>query len=386
MLKFERPFTLKELHDAACEALSGTLAVLGAPGSAPALTLGGPDGAEALGLAAADEASPGALVFAVGPAFLQKALNAGASAFILTPDLAEAHPEVSALVTTEPRLVFAVLLERLCAPAASPPEGAAFFADQASVTKGEGATIGHGAYIGRGVVIGRGTVIGPLACIEDGVLIGEDCIIHPRAVLRRGTRLGDRCQIHCGAVIGDDGFGYTQLPDRATGRLIHYKNVHLGGTLIEDDVEIGANAAVDRGLVSDTVIGRGTKIDNLVQIGHNCRIGRDCIIVSQVGVGGHTVLEDRVFLLGQAGLGPGVHIGADAIITAQSGLGSGAVPAGRAAWSGTPLRPQKEHLEKEALGASQLPKIRKFFQLFKKAGSFNDLKKDFFQEDAKGKP
>ncbi|UQZ90785.1 UDP-3-O-(3-hydroxymyristoyl)glucosamine N-acyltransferase [Deltaproteobacteria bacterium Smac51] len=375
---------MKELYETAVSSLTEGMTALGAPGAAPPVELRGDGSVVVMGLAAADEAEPGALAFAIAPNYLKKAAEAGASAVIITPALAGEELPLQAIICPEPRLIFAILLEnrsRELKPAQV--AGEAFFADRASVDIGYGAQIGQGAYIGRNVQIGRGTVIGPMAYLEDGVAIGADCIIHPRAVLRHGVRVGNRCQIHCGAVIGDDGFGYTQLPDMKTGRLIHYKNVHLGSVTIEDDVEIGAQSTIDRGLISDTIIGRGTKIDNLVQIGHNCRIGQDCIIVSQVGIGGHTVLGDRVFLLGQVGLGPGVTIGADAILTGQTGFGSGTIPAGRQPWSGTPARTQKDHLQVSALSFSQLPKVRKFFQLLKKADSFNALKEAFFAPDDK---
>jgi UDP-3-O-[3-hydroxymyristoyl] glucosamine N-acyltransferase len=220
------------------------------------------------------------------------------------------------------------------------------------------------------------------AFLDDGVVVGQDCRIHPLAVLRWGVRVGDRCQIHSGAVIGSDGFGYNQLP-APDGRLIHFKNEHLGGVVIGDDVEIGAQTSVDRGLVADTVIGRGTKIDNLVQIGHNVRVGRDCIVVAQVGIGGHTVIGDRVFLLGQVGVGPGVTIGDDAILTAQTGVGSGRVPAGRRIWSGSPLKPHEEQYQSLALISTQLPKVRKFFQALKKSATLDELKSMFFSSAEK---
>ncbi|MGL4209875.1 MAG: UDP-3-O-(3-hydroxymyristoyl)glucosamine N-acyltransferase, partial [Candidatus Adiutrix sp.] len=158
------------------------------------------------------------------------------------------------------------------------------------------------------------------------------------------------------------------------------KNVHAGGVTIEDDVEIGSNTCIDRGLVADTIIGTGTKIDNLVQIGHNCQIGPDCIIVAQTGIGGHAKIGARVFLLGQTGLGPGVVIGDDAILTAQSGLGSGAIPPGRNPWSGSPAKPQKEYYQALALIYSQLPKLRHFFKTLKNSRSFDELKKNCFKD------
>ena len=385
MLKLDREQSLGHLAEQAAGDLAAQLEALGASGLAPSIEVRGDGETPITALASADEAGPGVLTFAVDVKFLQKAESAGSAAVIVPPKIAD-QAGIPALVTAEPRLVFAILLGllgRKNQPA--PISGEAFFADRASVTLGEGVVIGPQAYVGPGVKIGARTVIAPQVYLDQGVEIGEDCLIHPRAVLRWGVRVGRGCQIHAGAVLGEDGFGYTQLPDPARGRLIHFKNAHLGGVIIEDDVEIGAQACIDRGLVSDTVIGRGSKLDNLVQIGHNVKIGRDCIVVSQVGVGGHSRLGDRVFLLGQAGLGPGVVIGEDAVVTAQAGLGSGELPAGRRAWSGTPVRPSDEAYQIMALSASQLPKVRRFFQEFKKSGSFDDLKETFFAAEERKK-
>lgn len=380
MLKFKKAGRLGQLAEAAAEILRQGLAAQGLEtAEAPTLSLKGSAETLVTGLSSADEAEPGMLTFAVAPAYLEKALAAGAAAVIVSPALSEAAGDRPQLICAEPRLVFSIILGAFASDWRPEPEpGQAIFADRAAVSLGQGVIIGAGAYIGRGVEIGSGTVIGPQACLEDGVRIGRHCRIHARAVLRWGVRVGDRCQIHSGAVIGDDGFGYTQLPLPAAGRLVHYKNEHLGGVLIEDDVEIGANAAIDRGLVADTLIGRGSKIDNLVQIGHNCRLGRDCIVVSQVGIGGHTVVGDRAFLLGQVGIGPGVSIGPDVILAGQAGVSSGKVPGGRRLWIGTPARPAEEANKTLALSASQLPRLRKFFQLFKKSSTFNDLKAAFF--------
>ncbi|MDR0881402.1 MAG: UDP-3-O-(3-hydroxymyristoyl)glucosamine N-acyltransferase [Candidatus Adiutrix sp.] len=383
----DRPRRLGELAAEASAGLKTGLAALGVVAedleTASEVVVRGEPGVVINSLAAVDEvtgAGPGALTFAVAPSYLAKAIQAGASAVIVPPSLADESTR-PALLAAEPRLIFAVLLGRL-GRQPIPVEGEPLWADRATVSLGRGVVIGPGAFIGRGVKIGDRTVIGPQAFLGDGVEVGPDCLIHPRAVLRWGVRVGQRCQIHSGAVIGEDGFGYTQLPQPAAGRLIHYKNEHSGGVVLEDDVEVGANSAIDRGLVSDTVIGRGTKIDNLVQIGHNCRIGRDCLLVSQVGVAGHSAIGDRVFLLGQAGLGPGVTIGQDAIICAQAGV-TGRIPPGRRLWHGEPARPERESLQTRALSASQLPKVRHFFQLLKKCASFEELKAAFLSDEGK---
>ncbi len=387
MLKLQHPNSLADLAGLASARLTERFQALGlSPAACPRVEIRGYPGTSIESLAAVDESGPGALTFANNQGFLRAAAERSAAAVIIPPSLVTEELSLPALVVDEPRLLFAVILDLMGSRLKPPPvAGQAIYADRASVTFGPEVVIGPGAYIGRGVKLGARTVISPQVYLEDGVEIGDDCLIHPRAVIRWGVKIGRRCQIHAGAVIGEDGFGYTQLPCPAEGRLLHYKNEHLGGVVIEDDVEVGANAGIDRGLVSDTVIGRGSKIDNLVQIGHNCRLGRDCIVVAQVGIGGHSRIGDRAFLLGQVGLGPGVSIGADAIITAQSGLGSGSVPEGRKAWSGTPLRLHEEDYRLMALSASQLPKVRKFFSALKKSRTFEEMKSSFLAPEAETK-
>jgi UDP-3-O-[3-hydroxymyristoyl] glucosamine N-acyltransferase len=384
MLMLNRPRPLAEVAAEAEAALGRQLAALGAPGQAPAVTLAGDGQTLVTAMSAAEDSGPGCLTFAVAESYLRKAEEAGAAAVIIPPALSSPSLKLPALVTAEPRLLFSVALAGL-EVRPKPLAGEAFFVDRDTVSLGPGVILGPGAHIGRGVRLGAGTVVGPRAFLDDGVIVGEDCHIHPLAVLRWGVRVSDRCQIHSGAVIGDDGFGYNQLPSPG-GRLIHFKNEHLGGVVLEDDVEIGAQTAVDRGLVADTVIGRGTKIDNLVQIGHNVRLGRDCVVVAQVGIGGHTVIGDRVFLLGQVGLGPGVTIGDDVVLTAQSGIGSGRLPAGRRAWSGSPAKPHEEQYQNLALIGTQLPKVRKFFQALKKSADLEELKALFFASEEKEDP
>jgi UDP-3-O-[3-hydroxymyristoyl] glucosamine N-acyltransferase len=286
------------------------------------------------------------------------------------------------IVCPEPRLLFGVILgfvgETLI-PEWSRQEP--FFKDKSSCTLGADVSFGPHVYVGAGAVIGRGTKIGPQVFIDDSVSIGENCIIHPGVVLRFGVRIGSRCQIHSNCVIGEDGFGYNQLPFKELGRLIHYKNPHLGGVLIGDDVEIGALSAVDRGLVSDTVIGRGTKIDNLVQIGHNCQIGMDCIVVAQVGAAGHSQVGDRAFLLGQTGLSHGAKVGCDAIIAGQSGV-LGSVPDGPNVWTGTPVQSQGDEYRTQVMLRKDLPKWRQFLRLFLKGRSLEEIRKSLSDSSA----
>ncbi|MDR3154339.1 MAG: UDP-3-O-(3-hydroxymyristoyl)glucosamine N-acyltransferase [Deltaproteobacteria bacterium] len=375
------PRPLGELLAEARESLARGLAAAGG-GEAPAYTVAGDQDLTVRWLCAFKEkAPPGALTFAVKAKYLAEAAAAGASAVLTSPGLDAALPEGPArpsLVTTpDPRLLFVAVLEladRALRPAFAQAEP--FWKDRASVELGEGVAFGPGCYVGAGARIGRGARIGPGVIIEDEVTIGPGSEIHPRAIIRWRVRIGARCIIQPGAVIGGDGFGYTQAPDPAAGRLIHYKNPHLGSVTIEDDVEIGANTCVDRGLVADTVIRRGTKLDNLVQVGHNCEIGRDCILVSQAGAAGHSAIGDRAFILGQAGLSHGAKVGADAVITGQTGV-TGEIPPGRKAWGGTPSIPLDEELKAQALARRFLPRLRAFLEHFRKSASFEELKERF---------
>jgi UDP-3-O-[3-hydroxymyristoyl] glucosamine N-acyltransferase len=196
-----------------------------------------------------------------------------------------------------------------------------------------------GAVIGAGAEIGRGTVIAAGAVVAVRAAIGRDCFVGSHATVQHAL-IGNRVVIHAGARIGQDGFGF------ALGVRGHAKVPQIGRVIIQDDVEIGANTTIDRGGNRDTVIGEGTKIDNLVQIGHNAEIGRHCIIVAQVGIAGSTRIGDFVALGGQAGIAGHVDIGDGAQIGAQSGV-HGNVPAG-ARYGGYPASPMKDWIREVA--------------------------------------
>ncbi len=198
----------------------------------------------------------------------------------------------------------------------------------ANVVVGDGATIGARTQLLAGVVVGR------------GVTIGADCTLYPRVVLYSGTVLGDRVQLHAGVVIGSDGFGYVYR-DGA-----HQKIPHVGRCLIQSDVEVGANTVIDRGSVDDTVIGAGTKIDNLCHVAHNVQMGKLCLLMAHVGISGSAHLGDGVIVAGQAGLSGHNTIGDGARIAGGSGV-FGDIPAGET-WSGYPARPHREWLRAQA--------------------------------------
>lgn len=197
----------------------------------------------------------------------------------------------------------------------------------------EGAVVEPGAVIGPEAQIGAGTLIAAGAVIGYGVTIGRDGYVGPNASVTHAL-VGDRVVIHACASIGTDGFGFAMGPDG------HLKIPQIGRVIIQDDVEIGAGSTIDRGALSDTVIGEGTKIDNLVQIGHNVRIGRHCVLAGQVGISGSTVLEDFVVMGGQTGVTGHVRIGAGAQIAATSGV-SHSIPAGER-WGGIPAKPMAQ--------------------------------------------
>jgi len=236
------------------------------------------------------------------------------------------------------------------------------------------ARIGKGATIGQRVSIGEYAIIGANAKLADAVVIGSHCVVGDGASIGEGARLwpgvtvysgatlGARTMVHSGARIGCDGFGYV-FRDGA-----HQKIQHVGRCIIGDDVEIGANTTIDRGSIDDTVIGNGTKIDNLVHIAHNVRIGEKCLLMAQVGVAGSVIVRDGVILAGQAGISGHLSIGAGARVAAQAGV-IGDIPAGES-WSGYPARPHREALRASAA-------------MFKLAGMMRRLEKLLGEPDSK---
>ena len=183
-----------------------------------------------------------------------------------------------------------------------------------SAKLGKNVSLGHFSVIGEGVTIGNNVTIFQGVSIEAGSVIGDDCIIYPNVVIYDGTRIGNRCIIHSGVVIGSDGYGFATHGGR------HHKIPQIGIVRIEDDVEIGAGTTIDRAALGETVIGEGTKIDNLVQIGHNVKVGKHCLLVSQVGIAGSTELGDYVAVAGQSGFSGHLKIGNRVQVAAKSAV------------------------------------------------------------------
>jgi UDP-3-O-[3-hydroxymyristoyl] glucosamine N-acyltransferase len=211
-------------------------------------------------------------------------------------------------------------------------------------------SVGAQAVIEAGVTVGSGTRLGPGVVLGEGVEVGAQCVFHPRVTLYPGARIGNRVILHAGVVVGSDGFGYVF----AEGS--HHKFPQLGQVVIEDDVEIGSNTTIDRGSLGTTLIGQGTKIDNLVQVAHNVRIGRHCVIAAQTGISGSVEIGDYVVMGGQVGIGDHVRIEARAILGGGAGILPGKiVREGQTVW-GRPGRPLSE-FKKMYAHMSHLPRL-----------------------------
>jgi UDP-3-O-[3-hydroxymyristoyl] glucosamine N-acyltransferase len=234
----------------------------------------------------------------------------------------------------DPRLALARLSTRLDArPPVAPPGVHATAVLDPSATLGRAVAIGPGAVVAAGARLGDGVVVGPGAVVGAGAVVGPGSVLGERVVVGDGVRLGARCRIQAGAVLGSDGFGYAAGP-RGAERIRH-----LGTVVLGDDVEIGANACVDRATLGATTIGDRTKVDNLVQIAHNVRIGHDVLIAGQTGIAGSTTIGDRVIVGGAAGVADHLHVGDDARIAGGAGV-TKSVPPGEA-WGGYPAQPVK---------------------------------------------
>ena len=248
------------------------------------------------------------------------------------------------LIAKQPRLAFA-RAARLLSQTAARGRGIHPSAIVGASTIGGNVDIGPCAIVGERVSIGEGSTLGAACVIGDDVEIGNDCRVDANVTIYPGSKLGNRVVVQSGAVLGSDGFGYVR--DDETGRYEQFPQV--GRLVIEDDVEIGANSTVDRGALDETRIHRGTKIDNLVHVGHNVQIGEDVVIAAQTGISGSSVIEDRVIVGGQVGIADHVRIEEGAILGAQSGIPTKKVIRGKGVvfW-GTPARPIREYLKELA--------------------------------------
>jgi len=313
-------------------------------------------------IAPLDRASRGDLSFLGTAKYSELMATTQAGVVLVSPELAEAPGDVAArVVVAKPQEALLSLLPRFYrAPAVQTGINETAVIGR-GVSFGKNVSIGAYAVIGDGVAIGDGTVVGPHCVLGPSVVVGSECHLVAQVTLYTGAVIGDRVIIHAGARIASDGFGYVQRGGA------HVKIPHVGRCVIENDVEIGANTTIDRGSIDDTVVGAGTKIDNLVQIAHNVRIGKLCLIMAQVGIAGSVRVEDGAMLLGQVGVSGHHTIGARAILAAQAGV-FGDIPPGET-WSGYPARPHKQALRAQA-ALFRLPElIRKIEKLIAKSES-----------------
>jgi UDP-3-O-[3-hydroxymyristoyl] glucosamine N-acyltransferase len=310
-------------------------------------------GGRALGNTAVDltgvsniqSAAAGDLVFVEDQRNLRLALESCASAVVAGEFAVEQARTKPLLIASQPRLAFARAAQLLCAaPKPNPGIHSSAVVDptarlDANTAVEERVVIAARATIGEATRIGAGTVIGA------GVSIGRDCTLYPNVTIYPGTRIGNHVIIHAGAVLGSDGFGYVR--DKTSGR--YEKFPQIGHLEVEDHVEIGANTTIDRGALEVTRIGRGTKIDNLVHIGHNCQIGEDVVIAAQTGFSGSIVVENNVVLGGQVGIGEHARIGEGVMLGGQGGVLPKKILRGKGvAFWGTPAQPLREYLKQLA--------------------------------------
>jgi UDP-3-O-[3-hydroxymyristoyl] glucosamine N-acyltransferase len=269
-------------------------------------------------------ANDSSVVFAVEADALRKALRSNAGVILASRKLeSEELPlDPRVLWVADARYAFAVVARKL----------------KGDVVR---AGVHASSIVGQGVTVGVGTRIGPGVVLEDGVVVGADCDVQARVTIYSGTVLGNRVVVQAGAVLGSTGFGYVRSEE--TGEYLIFPQ--QGRLVVEDDVEIGANTTIDRGALGETRIGRGTKIDNLVHIGHNCVIGKNVIIAAQTGISGSSVVEDGAILGGQVGIGEHATVGAGVILGGGAGVLSGKKMRGpgEVFW-GRPARPLKEYL------------------------------------------
>jgi UDP-3-O-[3-hydroxymyristoyl] glucosamine N-acyltransferase len=293
------------------------------------------------------------LVFVEDAQYLDAALGSSAAALIAGDFAASAAASKPILISEQPRLTFARAARLLrdpdrnrgIHPSAIVPASAEI---GRNVAIGARAILGEHVKVGDETTIGSGSVIGDdggYAVGGDAVKIGSHCRLDANVTIYPNTTLGDRVIVQAGAVLGSEGFGYVR--DSETGR--YEQSPQIGRLVIEDDVEIGANSTIDRGALDETRIRRGTKIDNLVHIGHNVQIGRDVVIAAQTGLSGSAVVEDNVIIGGQVGIADHVRIEEGAILGAQSGIPTKKVIRGKGVvfW-GTPARPIREYLRELA--------------------------------------
>lgn len=306
---------------------------------------------EITGVAGLEEAGPSELSFLSNPRYAAKVASSRAAAIIVGREAGSVKSAAALLISGNSYLDFARALELFYQPPRPTPGIHPTAVIGPTAKLGANASVGPYVVIGENVRLGRNAILHSHVTIYEGVEIGDDFLAHSHAAVREFCRIGDRVILQNGAIIGSDGYGFARRADGS-----HHKIVQAGIVVVEDDVEIQAHTCVDRAAVGETRIGRGSKIDNLVQIGHACRIGEDAIICSQVGIAGSTVLGNNVVLAGQAGIINHLHVGDGVLVTAQSGVGHDVEPGQKI--SGSPAFDNRRWLRSTAV-FERLPELQR---------------------------
>jgi UDP-3-O-[3-hydroxymyristoyl] glucosamine N-acyltransferase len=309
-----------------------------------------------------EEAGPGEITFLSNPRYQTYLGRCRASAVIVGPgiikDDATREQGKGYLEVSDPYIAFARVLQIFNPPAAHDGKISALATVDHTAILGKGVTLFPGVFVGPDVRVGRQTVLYPGVFLGAEAEVGDECVLYPNVVIRERCRVGNRVMLHAGVVVGSDGFGYAGQGDQRV------KIPQVGIVEIQDDVEIGANTTVDRATLGKTVIGRGTKIDNLVQIAHNVIVGENSIIAAQVGIAGSTRIGKDVTLAGQVGIVNHVQIGDGAMIGPQSGIPR-SVPSRAVLSGGIAAAPHHEWLKVMTL-LPQLPKLWKLVRALEK--------------------
>ncbi len=318
----------------------------------------GDEETDLIGGAPPESAGPHELAFIESREAASRAAESQAGCLLLAAD-AEAPAGRTVIRVKQPRNAFAKAIKAIVKKNRPPIGIHPTAVVHATVRMAPAVAIGPNAVIAADVELGDRTVIQAGAYVGEGSKLGADCWVYPNATIYHGVTIGNRAILHSGCVVGADGFGFVFEGD-------HYEKFpQIGGVRIGDDVEIGANACVDRGALGDTILESGVKLDNLVHVGHNCRIGKHVVMAAQCGLSGGVVMEDYVIAGGQVGISEKAHIEAKAVLGAQCGiLPHKRLTGGQTYW-GTPARIHREHLKKLAL-VERLPKLQAELESLKK--------------------
>jgi UDP-3-O-[3-hydroxymyristoyl] glucosamine N-acyltransferase len=309
----------------------------------------GDGGARVSRVASLASAGEGELAFVEDEKLFESA-RASRASVVIAPEGAGLEGLSSVIEVARPKLAFALAAKVLHPPTRRAPSFK-WDALAKDAVLGKRVHIAAGASIGEGSTIGDGTQVLEGVRVGRRVMVGRDCVLHPNVVLYDGVSIGDRVVLHAGVVLGADGFGYVR---DAEG--VYHKFPQVGTVVIEDDVEIGANSCVDRGALGVTRVGRGTKLDNLVQVGHNVEIGERVVIAAQTGISGSTIIESDAVIGGQVGFGDHARVLSGAVIGSQAGVLPGKIVR-PGVWWGTPVQPLEEYKRLNALWG-RLPRMR----------------------------